>query len=118
MIHTARILLADSGNVLSGLNPDATPGRSFAQIVEVIVRIVNTDIIPVMYALAFLFFMAGIGRYYFMGQGSEEARENGKQMALYGIIGFVVLFGIWGIVSLLLGLLTGVGGVSASSVGV
>ncbi len=95
-------------------NSGAT-GHTFAQIVDNIVVIVNHYIIPTMFALAFLFFLAGVARYLIIGQvqGNEEAKEKGKHLALGGIIGFVVLFGIWGIVNLFLELLTSLGGVSA-----
>lgn len=76
-------------------------GRSFAEFVdEIIVPLFNDGIIPLLYALAFLFFLVGVVRYFFMG--SEENREKGKGMMLWGIIGLAVIFSVWGLVSLLL----------------
>jgi hypothetical protein len=86
-------------------------GHSFAYIVSEIVQTVGKGI-PILYALAFLYFVAGMARYFFMGQG-EENREKGKQMMLYGLIGLVVMFVIWGVVNGLIGVLTSLGGVSA-----
>lgn len=77
---------------------------SFKELVNtVIVPFFDTGVIPLLYALAFILFLIGIVRYFFMG--GEEAREKGKTFILWGVIGFVVIFSIWGIVRLLLGTL-------------
>ena len=74
---------------------------TFATLVNsTIVPIFDGSIIPLMYALAFLFFMAGVARFFF--SSGEEKREEGKKFALWGIVGFVVLFSVWGLVKLLL----------------
>ena len=74
---------------------------TFAQLVYgTIVPIVDRGIIPFLYAIAFLFFLFGVARFFF--SDSEENRKKGKDFALYGIIGFFVLFSVWGIVKLLL----------------
>lgn len=62
-------------------------------------------IIQVLYALAFLFFLFGMARLYF--SNSEEDWKKGKQFAIWGVIGLALLFGVWGVVRLLLGILTG-----------
>ena len=75
---------------------------SFKELVEgVVVPIFDKGVIPLLYAPAFLFFLIGIVRYFFIS-GSEEARESGKQLMVWGIVGLVVIFSIWSIVSLLL----------------
>lgn len=74
---------------------------TFAQLVYgTIVPIVDRGIIPFLYAIAFLFFLFGVARFFF--SDSEENRKKGKDFALYGIIGFFILFSVWGIVKLLL----------------
>lgn len=78
---------------------------TFADFVQLLVRLVDTAIIPLLYALAFIAFLIGMVRYFFMG--GEEARTAGKQFMLWSIIGFVVLFATWGIVRLFLTVLPG-----------
>jgi hypothetical protein len=71
--------------------------------------IVNNDVIPIgnaviqlLYAVAFVFFLYGIFKFFFAQQGDEKGRQAGKQFILYGLIGLFVLFSIWGLVNLLL----------------
>ena len=73
---------------------------TFAQLVDSLVSLVDSAVIPLLYAFAFIFFLVGMVRFFFMG--GEEARKKGKEFMLWGIIGFVVLFSVWGIVRLLL----------------
>jgi hypothetical protein len=74
---------------------------NFAGLVAEIVGLVNGAIIPLLFALAVVFFLVNILRYFFI-QGGEEGQEKGKKAILYGLIGLFVLFSIWGIVNLLL----------------
>lgn len=74
---------------------------TFRQIVDdTIVPFVDNAVIPLLYALAFLFFMYGMARFFL--SPSEEAREMGRQHAVWGIIALAVLFSIWGIVRIML----------------
>ncbi|MBU0749938.1 pilin [Patescibacteria group bacterium] len=87
--------------VLIAATPLIVRAVTFREIVDsTIVPFVDTAVLPLMYALAFLFFMIGMVRFFF--SSSEEAREQGKQHAFWGVIGLVVLFGVWGFVRLLL----------------
>ncbi len=87
------------------LSLSLTPGLAFAltfeQLVNTkIVPLVDEAIVPLLYIVAFLVFLIGIVRYFFTG--GAENREAGKAFALWGIIGMVAIFGIWGVVRVLL----------------
>jgi hypothetical protein len=86
---------------------------TFATIVNNIVAIVNGGLIPILYALAFLFFVYGLARYLF-AEG-EENRSKGKQVAIYGLIGLVVIFAVWGFVDLFLNTLNSVAGTTTTA---
>lgn len=74
---------------------------TFAELVyNVIVPIVDRAIVPFIYTLAFVVFLYGIVRFFF--STSEENRKKGRDFALYGIIGFFVMFSVWGLVRLAL----------------
>ncbi len=79
---------------------------TFADIVNNgIVPFIDGKVIPLLYALAFLLFTFGVFRYFFTG--GDENRETGRTFVLWGLIGFVVLFGVWGIIRLLLSAIPG-----------
>jgi heme/copper-type cytochrome/quinol oxidase subunit 4 len=88
------------------MNAVPTNGPTLATTVQVIVTIVNQYIIPLLYAFAFLFLVFGLVRYFFLESSSDESREKGKKVVLYGVIGMAVLFSVWGLVNLLLSILT------------
>lgn len=67
-----------------------------------IIGIVNVVIVPVIFALAFLVFIWGVLNYFVIHGGDEKKREEGRQFVLWGILGMVLLFSVWGVVSLLL----------------
>ena len=79
---------------------------SFRELVEgTIVPGVDGVLIPLLYALAFLFFIYGVATTFFSYE--EEKRKEGRKFALWGIIALVVLFAVWGIVKIFLAVLTG-----------
>jgi hypothetical protein len=67
-----------------------------------VIGILNTVIVPVIFALAFAVFVWGVVNYFFLHGGNEEKRSEGRQFVFWGIIGMVVLFSVWGFVNLLL----------------
>ena len=79
---------------------------SFAQLVnQELVPFVDFVIVPLLYALAFLFFLIGVVRFLFSME--DEKRNEGKKFIFWGIMGLVVLFAVWGIVKILLSVITG-----------
>jgi hypothetical protein len=71
---------------------------TFKSAVDGLVTFVDTSVIPLLFALGFIFFLIGMVRFFF--SASEESHEKGRQFALWGIIAFVVLFSLWGIVNI------------------
>lgn len=100
-----RLLLALGTFVgLASLPAHVYASQTFADVVNTgIVPLFDHFVIPLLYAVLFLLFVFGIMRYFFTG--GEENREKGKQFALWGVIGMVAVFGVWGVVNILLGLL-------------
>ncbi len=66
-----------------------------------IINTINNVLVPVIFALAFIIFLWGVFQTFIIGATSEEAKEKGKGLMLYGFIGFFVMVSIWGIVNLL-----------------
>ena len=65
--------------------------------------IINTVLVPLVFALAFLMFLWGMFKTFILGGSDEGKQTEGKQLMMYAIIGFVVMVALWGIVNLLLG---------------
>ena len=55
-------------------------------------------IIPVLISLGVIYFIWGVVQY--MIGGDEEKKKKGKEKIIYGIIGLVVIVGMWGLVNL------------------
>ena len=71
--------------------------------------IINNILVPLVFGLALLTFFWGVLKYFIFSSDDEEKRKEGRQLMLYGIIGFVVMVAIWGIVGVLTNAL-GIGG--------
>lgn len=77
---------------------DLTGVTTFAQN---IIEFINGTLVPFIFAVAFIVFIWGIFTYFIRGGADEGKRDEGKQLMLWGIIGFVVMVSVWGIVNLL-----------------
>jgi hypothetical protein len=67
-----------------------------------IIGAINTVVIPFIIALAFFVFIWGVINYFFLNSGNEEKRAEGRQFVLWGILGMVMLFSVWGFVNIML----------------
>jgi len=65
-----------------------------------IITIINSILLPVLVAIAFIVFLWGVYTYFIKGADSDTERGKGKTFVLYGVIGFVIIFSIWGLVNI------------------
>jgi hypothetical protein len=85
------------------------PALAFAQVQNIqslgqqVIDIINTVLVPLIFALAFIVFLWGVFQYFIAGAADEEKREGGKSLMIYGLIGFFVMVSVWGLVNLLVG---------------
>jgi hypothetical protein len=56
-------------------------------------------VVPVLIALGVVYFVWGVVQ--FVASSDEEAKKNGRNKIIYGIIGLAVIIGLWGLVNLL-----------------
>ena|SRR3989344_1820356 len=68
-----------------------------------IINIINNVLVPVLFAIAFIVFLWGAFQTFIMGSNDEEVKTNGKNLMLWGLIGFFVMVSIWGLVNILTG---------------
>jgi hypothetical protein len=83
------------------------PFISFAQTVTdvpslftYVLNILNGYVVPLIFALAFLMFLIGVYRYFIAGGASEEKVAEGQKFVMWSVIGFVIMFSIWGLINL------------------
>ena len=77
----------------------STP-QDFRGVVAVFISIIDY-LILVVFALSLLVFLWGITKAWVLGGGDEKSVSSGKQIAVAGIIGLVVMVGVWGLVALI-----------------
>lgn len=72
-------------------------------------ELINGYLITGLMALAFLMFIIGIAQYFFLGGGGDNSdnRKKGRTLIIWGIIAFVVIISVWGLVELIAGGLFG-----------
>jgi len=83
---------------------NSQPIESFAGF---FIGLINTVIVPVVFAIAFLVFLWGVFTYFIAGGANEEKRQEGTKFVFSAIIGFVIMVSIWGLVNLAGSLLPG-----------
>ena len=76
-------------------------GSTFQAYITYIICIINSAIIPLMFAVAVVFFVWGVIKFFIINADEEAKREQGKQFMLWGIIALAVMLSIWGLVNIL-----------------
>ena len=93
--------------LLIGVSTFALPLIAFAQVTDfqslgtLVVTIINTILVPVLFAVAFIVFIWGAFLTFIWGANSEEVSQRGKNLMLWGLIGFFVMVSVWGLVNIL-----------------
>ena len=73
--------------------------RDISSVARTVRYIINDILVPVLFALAFIVFLYGIAKTYIFSVGDEGGVKEGHQLILWGIIGFVVMISLWGLVN-------------------
>ncbi len=87
----------------------ALPLISFAAINNIsdvgtfIINTINNIIVPVLFAVAFIVFLWGVFQAFILGANDDEKKGHGKNLMLWGLIGFFVMVSVWGLVNILTG---------------
>ena len=90
--------LLTSGLLFPQILLAATVG-SFSELVNYFLSIFNL-VIPAIFGLTLIVFLWGLVKGWIINAGTEAGAEQGKQMAIAGIIGLIVMTGMWGIIAL------------------
>jgi len=68
-----------------------------------IINTINNVLVPVIFSVAFIVFLWGAFDVFILGANSEETKTKGKNLMLWGLIGFFVMVSVWGLVNILTG---------------
>ncbi|MHB1163173.1 MAG: hypothetical protein ACYCZZ_01430 [Minisyncoccota bacterium] len=93
-VPSSNSVSASSGGSGGGININAIKPYS-----DGIINVINGIFVPVLFALAFITFVWGVFKYFILGADSDTERAAGRQFVLWGVIGFVVILSVWGLVA-------------------
>jgi hypothetical protein len=101
-----KALLISAGAVLTLPLVAFAAVNNLSDVGSTFIDIINRILVPVLFALAFIVFIWGAFQTFIWGANSEEVKENGKNLMLWGLIGFFVMVSVWGLVNILTGTIT------------
>lgn len=62
--------------------------------------LINSVAVPLLFAIAFIMFLYGVAKTYIFSNGDPDEVGQGHKLILWGIIGFVVMISLWGLVNI------------------
>lgn len=98
-----KLLAVSLGALLLPVVASAATIANISDAGNFIINTINNVIVPVLFAIAFIVFLWGAFRTFIMGATDETAKEQGKNLMLWGLIGFFVMVSVWGLVNILTG---------------
>lgn len=102
---TTRIATAVAASATLLVPFAASAATTLKELVNGPVTQLGNLVITLLYAFAFLFFLYGVFKYYFLKGTDPKSREEGKMFMIWGIIGLAVLFSVWSLVKLAVNLI-------------
>jgi hypothetical protein len=76
-------------------------GTNLGGFLNYITCLINSSVIPLIFALATATFVWGVVQFFLLNAGEESKRQQGKQFMLWGIIALAVMLSVWGLVGIL-----------------
>lgn len=73
----------------------------FQDVLCYVTGIINSSIIPLIFALATVMFVWGVVQFFIINADEEKKRAEGKQFMIWGIIALAVMLSVWGLVGIL-----------------
>ncbi|MFA6519795.1 MAG: hypothetical protein WCT41_03185 [Candidatus Paceibacterota bacterium] len=73
--------------------------NTLCAVAQNILYLINNVLVPVLFAIAFIVFLYGIAKAYIFSGGDPAKVSEGHKLLLWGIIAFVVMISVWGLVN-------------------
>ena len=98
LLFTDNIAFAQNSNNSCSVSK-AGAKTTFKSLLEYFTCIINSSIIPFLFAIAIIAFLWGVVQFFLNGENESE-REKGKEFMIWGIIALTVMITVWGIVAI------------------
>ena len=72
---------------------------NICSVATTILYLINSVLVPLLFAVAFIVFLYGVAKTYIFSAGEADKVSEGHRLILWGIIGFVVMISLWGLVN-------------------
>lgn len=66
-----------------------------------ILFIINSVLVPVLFAIAFIVFLIGVAKAYIFSHGDPAKVAEGHKLVLWGVVAFAVMLSLWGLVNVI-----------------
>lgn len=64
-----------------------------------VIDVINGVLVPVLFAIAFIVFLYGVALKYIFSAGDAAKVSEGHKLILWGLIAFVIMISVWGLVN-------------------
>jgi hypothetical protein len=88
------------GSITFSWGDGGCSAAGICNLANTILYLINNIAVPVIFALAFIVFLWGVFKAYIWSAGDSDAVSEGHRLILWGIIGFVVMISLWGLVNI------------------
>ena len=87
--------------IIAGLAalPSIASAQTLITVIQRVQQILNL-VIPILITLALIYFFWGLGMY-ILNQSSEEKKEQGRSIMIWGVVALFVMVSVWGLVGLI-----------------
>lgn len=75
------------------------PCAGIGCIANTVISIINSVLVPVLFAVSFIVFLYGVAKAYIFSKGEPGEVGKGHKLILWGLIGFAVMVSLWGLVN-------------------
>jgi hypothetical protein len=75
---------------------------TFSKLVDAIGRVVESVLVPLLFALALMYFLYGVLGF-IRNAGNDEKRAEYRKVMGFGLIGLAVMMSVWGLVEIVAG---------------
>ena len=103
IIYSSALFLTPLLSLAGGLADGDSGGGNVGSYIGTIIEFINDVLFPLALAIAFIFLIWGIVKHFVIGADSDEGKSKGKQLIIYSLVGFVVIFSFYGLISLIQG---------------